>query len=346
MKSGILRPITNRAETTDKGYKLPEDGWYHLAPLGEFLHGESKRIQVIDEVAVRSMVEAFPADGELLIDFEHESHDMGKRTAAAGWIQELQQRPDGLWMRPRWSSDGEAALRGGVYRFISPVWINGDCEELDGARIRPRKLHDAGLTNSPNLKGLVPLSNRSAEAEKPAAKASEKQTNKEVPLDHKAALLKLLGLPPEATDEQITAALSGATENMKQGKSYADLQNRYNSLLEQQAEADLDAAGITGDSRASWKKQLTANREGTLPLLADLVKNNANKTVATMTNRSQAKTPGQETKKPGTETKSKAQLQREAIATEKMANRSLSNEQAYHLAKAKNPEAFAPETEE
>lgn len=134
-----------------------------LAPIGEFPSSDGSVVQVIDQAAVRAMANAFSAGDELLIDFDHESHSSDKRTTAAGWIQNLLARSDGLFAAVKWSSDGAAAIKGGVYRYISPVWLKPDCEDLGNGRVRPLRLYDAGLTNRPNLKGIDALSNRDAE---------------------------------------------------------------------------------------------------------------------------------------------------------------------------------------
>ena len=49
---------------------------------------------------------------------------------------------------------------GGRYRFLSPVWAKSDCEDLGNDRLRPVRLLNAAVTNDPNLKGILPLSNR------------------------------------------------------------------------------------------------------------------------------------------------------------------------------------------
>ena len=162
-------------------FSLPEDGWYQLAPLGEFVHGASKVMQVVDATACEAMVARFEEDAEksnfagLLIDFDHFSLDAGSKSEAAGWITALEARSgeseklkaesgkasgqEGLWAKIRWSDLGEDAVKGGRYRFLSPVWSREDCEELGDNRVRPVRLLNAAVTNDPNLKGMVPLSN-------------------------------------------------------------------------------------------------------------------------------------------------------------------------------------------
>lgn len=131
-----------------------------IAPKGEFAHVGSGLIQVIDDTAVTAMANAFTPGDELLVDWDHWSHDDDKPTAAAGWIQNLISRPDGLWGQIRWSGPGAIAVKSGEYRYISPVWLASDCESLGNDRVRPLRLYDAALTNKPNLKGIAALSNR------------------------------------------------------------------------------------------------------------------------------------------------------------------------------------------
>ncbi len=210
-------------------FELARDGWYQIAPLGEFAHAATGVVQVVDRAACEAMVNRFgeeagtqPFDklraerfAGLLVDFDHFSLDGEKRSEAAGWIVALEYRAPkaetgklkaemgntsrgdaeerdhgsrlqrnsaaggagpaaersarcgaGLWAKIRWSDLGEDAVKGGRYRFLSPVWSRSDCVEVmpnaaDGKqRLRPVRLLNAAVTNDPNLKGMVPLSNR------------------------------------------------------------------------------------------------------------------------------------------------------------------------------------------
>jgi len=183
---------------------MPADGWYQLAPLGEFAHAAAGVVQVVDVEACTAMAARFKADAAganfagLLVDFDHFSLDDRARSEAAGWIVGLEARGeksevssqnsvggeagaekageyattkvtkntkgDGLWANIRWSDVGEAAVKGGRYRFLSPVWARSDCVDLGNGRVRPVRLLNAAVTNDPNLKGLVPLANAAAGA--------------------------------------------------------------------------------------------------------------------------------------------------------------------------------------
>jgi hypothetical protein len=152
------------------GFQMPADGWYQMAPLGEFAHAAASVVQVVDQDACESMVNRFRAEAQvpnfagLLVDFDHFSLDGEKRSEAAGWITNLEVRDHGLFGQIRWSDVGEEAVKGGRYRFLSPVWARSDCVDLGNGRLRPVRLLNAALTNDPNLKGMIPLSNSAAAA--------------------------------------------------------------------------------------------------------------------------------------------------------------------------------------
>lgn len=155
-------------------FRSPIEEWSHIIPIGRFkgtiegCDGKSREVvQVIDDRSIESMVRAFRKEslGEpnfpgLLVDYEHFSYDTDKASEAAGWISDLDSRPDGLWAKIRWSDTGGSAVENGRYRFASPVWLDRDTEEVSTGAIRPLRLDSVALTNKPNLKGAKPLSNR------------------------------------------------------------------------------------------------------------------------------------------------------------------------------------------
>jgi len=159
------------------GFQMPADGWYQVAPLGEFAHAQAGLTQVVDLDACKAMANRFAEEAKapnfagLLVDFDHFSLDGEKRSEAAGWITALENRDGGLFAKIRWSDVGEEAVKGGRYRFLSPVWNRADCVDLGGGRVRPVRLLNAAVTNDPNLKGMVPLSNRATGGDGAAAPA-------------------------------------------------------------------------------------------------------------------------------------------------------------------------------
>jgi hypothetical protein len=166
IRKGYDGAVMNTLILNRDTFELPGDGWYQVAPLGEFPHRPSGVIQVVDKDACDAMANAFTEQAKqanfagLLIDFDHFSLDDKLKSEAAGWITELQNRDDGLWAKIRWSDLGQESVKGGRYRFLSPVWSQRDCVDLGDGRLRPVRLLNAAVTNDPNLKGMVPLSNR------------------------------------------------------------------------------------------------------------------------------------------------------------------------------------------
>jgi phage I-like protein len=264
----------------NRNFELPKDGWYQLAPLGEFPHAAAGITQIIDEAACTQMVAAFETvknfSGNfpgLLIDFDHFSLDAAKHSEAAGWITDLkfshpssdlcpQSSGTGLFAQIRWSDTGEAAVTGGRYRFLSPVWAKSDCEDLGNDRLRPVRLLNAAVTNDPNLKGILPLSNRNASPQQPATSNQQlsnesenratfdfpplsNNTNKETRMQPVIdALLNKLNLPADTAQDAIITAI----ENMAAPDDVAALTNRAETA--EQSLADLQVAQLESDADA------------------------------------------------------------------------------------------------
>ncbi len=341
---GIVTTLLNRQP--DGEFEFPKDNWYLIAPLGDHPHTESGFVQVVDADSVAAMANSAAKGKELLVDFDHESWDNKKRTTAAGWIQNLEARLDGLWAQIRWSGSGKTALKNGDYRFISPVWTFANCQQIDETHVRPLTLSDAGLTNRPNLQGLPALSNREETRPQLAAEQADQQ---------KESMKKLnteLGLAADASEEsalaEITKLKNRASE--AEGKlqpleaSNTELKNSNRSLLEAQVESDLDTAGLEGDTRETFKGQLLANRAGTLPLLAELSKAKGNAQANALTNRAGAKTPGD---KKGGSTGGGSSMSRQQEIDDAVANaKGESFEQRFENARRTNPGLFQPEEAE
>ena len=79
-------------------FQMPDDGWYQIAPVGEFPHSGAGVVQVVDRTACDAMVNAFRADAMkpnfagLLIAFDHFSLDEKLKSEAAGWVVDLDAR--------------------------------------------------------------------------------------------------------------------------------------------------------------------------------------------------------------------------------------------------------------
>lgn len=152
-------------------FAMPADGWYNIAIAGEFPHSTGY-VQVLDGDAFKAIVQDIHAQQGrpnwpgILVDFDHDSLDPARPSTAAGWLTDIEERPDGLWAQIRWSDTGQKALEGGSFRFVSPVWMVDDCEDLGDKRLRPKRLMNCAITNCPNIKGMIPLTNRTDAGDK------------------------------------------------------------------------------------------------------------------------------------------------------------------------------------
>ncbi len=352
-------PLLNRA--ADGKFTLPPDGWFHLVPKGEFYHPEMEVIQVVDDRALAEMVNRFQAQARqpnfpgLLLDYEHFSYDPEKSSSAAGWIEAVANRADGLWGKIRLTAEGEASITGGNYRLISPAWLPRDVEQIDNKRVRPLRLDTAGLTNNPNMRGMVPLSNRATPAD--AAATPPTQPPKTTSMNE---IAKALGLSPEASAESCMAEIKKLQTT---GADHAAMTNRAKTLesentklkaentklIEAQVEADLTkyANRFAPEKRDAWKQSLLANREVAIQLLESIAApadkpapGSGGQVDKPMHNRQATKTPaGQVADDPAKAEKEKTRASKISNrATELMAaNKHLSRSSAWKMAEAEIP---------
>lgn len=256
----------NRSEADPARFSLPADGWYQIAKVSsvskslDLPGGKSVRIrQVItpaDLAAIANRYAAAPE--ELLVDFDHAGATATGSTRSAAWVTAVEARGDGLWAQLRLSTSGHAALTGGDYRHFSPVLGFPVRPYAPGEEAHPVALLGGAITNQPTFKGMLPLSNRD--------NSSPPEPNTH--MDYKTLLITLLGLQASATDADIQAAADKAKGLMADGSKYADTKCRLDTLTAEQIERDLDAKGLKGPERDTWKAALTRNRDEALPLLA------------------------------------------------------------------------------
>ena len=214
--------VVNQVEPT----ALPS--FIRILPLGQVELSDSREPFEVDAASLAAMVTAFRSRGvDLVIDYEHQSLQ-GERAPAAGWIKDLEARPDGLWARVEWTRQAREYLLSKEYRYFSPVL------RLDPTSRRPLALMHLGLTNVPAIKRLPPLvaklgaAGDSGSADPTALIPGQEMGGSmdkikellglgpEVTVDAVATrMLEVLGdlaaalaLPPEASMSQLTSALA------------------------------------------------------------------------------------------------------------------------------------------
>ena len=216
-----------------------------LSPYGEFeqvLPDGRRVVQIVDGEALRNILFNFSArlrpDG-ILVDADHQSEDGGS-TEALAWVEDMRIDPEaGLIGRLRWTDKGAQAVCARRYRFVSPAWELAE----DG---RPVRLVSVALTNRPNLP-VRPILNRAAP--RPDAPAYQngffhstatETTNPKPETKMIEEIKTLLGLPPEATDQDVLAAVQALKAKVDEAEAAAA-----------EAKADAEAEAFANDEIAA-----------------------------------------------------------------------------------------------
>ncbi len=278
--------IRNRgAEDGKDGSGLPE--WCDLEAPGVHETNEGDFL-VNDDKWARSLVASFREDkaaagdkwGGILVDLDHFSMENNQSSRSAGWIVDMRTRPAeagerfGQWVakggelvpqvKIDWSATGSEAVLGKDFKFFSTVYEGEDLEEVrpekDGEPPywRALRLSRLALTNDPKIKGNRPITNKSR-------KHSDGGPNG--PQDHNTNpttkrmtnIATQLGLPPEASESDIIAAIAQLQAAAKSGE--AD---------EVEAVLDRHSKKFRKEDRPVWRKALLTNRKNTEALLVTL----------------------------------------------------------------------------
>jgi len=176
------------------------DGRPHDVATGHWLMDAAIAAQVMAKAATRAT--------DFVIDYEHQtlnSENNGLPAPAAGWVKGigLEWRDgQGLFCtEPDWTAKASNYIESREYRYLSPVFTY---DTRTGAVL---ELLHVGLTNYPALDGMESLPARAA-ARFTLADPAAPSTKENHGVD-KAALIALLGLSSDASEEDIQTALTG-----------------------------------------------------------------------------------------------------------------------------------------
>ena len=144
--------INDNSETN-----IQNDSWIRLTQYGEFPH--TKGIQKVTPDSAKDMVCNFksllgtikrkfggipifighPDDPTFRNESGHQDH------RAYAWVTDMDARPDGLYIKPKWSTPGKELLENAFYKHFSPRWA------INPKTNQPTRLISIGLTNHPNI---------------------------------------------------------------------------------------------------------------------------------------------------------------------------------------------------
>ena len=184
-----------------------------ITPYGEYdnVTTDGREVtQHCDREAFDKIVSNFTK--ELIVDVDHQS-ELTDNTEAAGWITTLKADDEkGLVGDIKVSELGAKLLNGLNYRFGSPAFL---LDEND----RPMKLTSFALTNRPALTDIAPVYNSAPKQETVIISGDNPPSIlNEQELVMKEDLIKMLGLPQDATDEMIMNSVSKTVSELAEIK--------------------------------------------------------------------------------------------------------------------------------
>jgi len=223
VQDGSLTPkqVPTEIQLTPAGRFRSVDGRPHDAKEGWLIDADIAATLIKNAAALKN---------DIVIDYEHQTLNKernGQPAPAAAWFKKMEWRDgSGLWaVDVKWTARAKKAILNGEYRYLSPV---AAYEPKTG---RLLNVAMAAITNSPGLDGMQSLATLT---QKQFDQLSNHQPKpiKEKPMKK---LLKLLGLPKDATEDEAVAALTALQSTAT--KSEAKI-----AALTVQVEADPDPA--------------------------------------------------------------------------------------------------------
>lgn len=178
---------------------------FQAMPIGEYEHPVYGKVDITPEKVANIVknVNDKVRGTDLDIDYDHKA----KTTEAAGWIRRASQAADGsLNLTVEWTKTAYQKLKEKAFRYFSPEFTD-EWTHPKTKVVHKDVLFGGAITNRPFLKDILPLNMSELFAE---------QTERNQGMDPKKLRVKL-GLPEDATDEQVETALDAATKKEPDG---------------------------------------------------------------------------------------------------------------------------------
>src|SRR4051794_331314 len=169
--------------------------WIQALPIGSYEHPTYGKIEVTPEKVqqLAANVASNVRETELDIDYDHKA----KGGEAAGWVKNAEARQNGLWLAVEWTKNAYQKIKDREYKYFSPEFTD-EWKHPKTQVVHKNVLFGGGITNRPFLKDILPLNMSELFA--------EQQVHREESGMDPKKLRQLLGLPEDATEEQVTAA--------------------------------------------------------------------------------------------------------------------------------------------
>ena len=266
--------LATNVELTSLTAHTDSDGWLLLAPYGEtpYWHkddaGHWQQLrQVFTQEQAGRMVAAFnqlaTKKGQrfrgLPIYAGHPDADPQRwpDERRLGGVVNLDARADGLYVRAAWNDLGEQNRAQGYLVYPSPAWLYDRDAARGSGIIAPDELRSVGLTNTPRLPDVPAWTNATDSA---IPNPFEKTQNT---MHYKNLLLEHLGLPADASDEQIQHAHNARREQTARAeRTLLDLRAERDQARDAEGRFRKAAVNAQLDAAINAGRLTPAEREG------------------------------------------------------------------------------------
>lgn len=182
---------------------------------------------IVDEESFQRIKNTFKDRGiDIVIDYEHQTLE-DVQAPAGGWIKDIILQDGAIAAKVEWTPKAEEYLKNKEYKYLSPVVL---VRKSDNKAV---VLHSVALTNTPAIDGMFAIIN--------SMNIDEIEGGNDMDLKKLAALL---GLPEDATEEQIMQAIQTAVGEI--GKLQEQIKKQSGSDGETETVANKVIMGLLG----------------------------------------------------------------------------------------------------
>lgn len=182
---------------------------------------------IVDEESFQRIKNTFKDRGiDIVIDYEHQTLE-DVQAPAGGWIKDIILQDGAIAAKVEWTPKAEEYLKNKEYKYLSPVVL---VRKSDNKAV---VLHSVALTNTPAIDGMFAIIN--------SMNIDEFEGGNDMDLKKPAALL---GLPEDATEEQIMQAIQTAVGEI--GKLQEQIKKQSGSDGETETVANKVIMGLLG----------------------------------------------------------------------------------------------------
>ena len=172
--------------------------WIQALPIGVYQHPLHGKISITPERVKEFADNVNNGVRSTALDIDYDHKEYGGE--AAGWVKQAEARPDGLWILIEWTKKAYGMLKEHAYRYFSPEFADEWTHPKTGQTFK-NVLFGGGITNRPFLKDILPI-NMSELFDHQFVEGGKNMTPEQL-----KELAKLLGLPEDASGDQILGAL-------------------------------------------------------------------------------------------------------------------------------------------